>query len=128
MSLDSGDTGFFNAISINSKVPQKVFNLQNQVEQILKSAEHNLTEESLAVLGLDFNLDSPAGSSRIEIDISDFVSSLRVNFSELKASILGTTEDAREGFVRQLLDVVNQFTVGLRAQYGSSGFLAGLHA
>jgi hypothetical protein len=108
-------------------LPAQAAGLQAQVKTILGAAESALND-STRPLGLAFDPAALNQGSRMTLDDQLFSSNLRVNFSEVKAALLGETADAREGFVRQLLDVVNQFTAGLRGQFGDNGFLAGLSA
>lgn len=108
--------------------PAEVSRLHASVRSVLAAAESRLNDDSQSRFGLDFDL-SGLGQSRLTLlDSSELVTSLRVDFSALQAAFIGETPDARDGFVRQLLDVVNQFTQSLRGEAGSAGLLSGLSA
>lgn len=108
--------------------PAEVARLHARVQGLLSAAEAGLVEGSQPRFGLILETDSQAASLVPELNINELVSSLRINFSDFRAAFIGEDPDARNGFVRQLLDVVNQFTADLRGRTDSGTFLVGLTA
>lgn len=105
----------------NGKIPADFKTLQNDIRSALKEAAADLENGNVPTLGISIDVPSFLEPPATAIEEDRLSKTLRFNYADFRAAFIGDANDPRQGFVNEVMDLIDQFRGTMQGQYGSSG-------